>query len=133
MRKIFVNGSFDVLHAGHIDLLNFAKASGDHLLVAIDSDERIASNKGSDRPFNKVANRKTLMENLKAVDTVKVFNSDEDLVSIIKEYQPDFMVKGDDWKTGTIIGKEYIPEIIWFPRSNDESTTKTIQDYLNRR
>jgi cytidyltransferase-like protein len=54
INKIFVNGSFDVLHTGHIDLLNYAKSKGDYLLVAIDSDRRIAEKKGLDRPFNKV-------------------------------------------------------------------------------
>jgi len=50
--KIFVNGTFDVLHPGHLDLLNYAKSLGDFLLVAIDSDQRVASKKGMDRPVN---------------------------------------------------------------------------------
>ena len=131
--KIIVNGSFDVLHEGHLDLLNFAADVGDYLLVAIDSDRRITQNKGPDRPFNNERNRRILMENLKAVDEVKVFDTDEDLINIIKEYQPHAMVKGDDWKGGTIVGNEYINHMIWYPRTKDESTTATIQHYLNRR
>ena len=70
--KVFVNGTFDILHMGHLDLLNYAKSLGTHLLVAVDSDNRVTEKKGSDRPFNKIDNRVALLQNLKAVDEVKV-------------------------------------------------------------
>ena len=76
MKKIFVNGSFDVLHTGHLQLLNWARSLGDYLLVAIDSDRRISEKKGHCRPFNDETNRYTLMSNLKPVDQVKIFDSD---------------------------------------------------------
>lgn len=133
MKKVFVNGSFDVLHTGHLDLLNTAKSYGDYLLVAIDSDTRISGKKGKDRPFNDEINRKTLMENLKAVDEVKIFNSDEELIDIISTYKPDVMVIGSDWRLKKIIGGEFAGEIKFFERVNNESTTKTIQRYLDRR
>lgn len=133
MKKIFVNGSFDVIHVGHLDLLNYAKNLGDYLLVAIDSDRRISEKKGSDRPFNDQLNRQTLMGNIKAVDEVKIFDSDEELIDIIRDYSPDIMVVGGDWRLKKIIGGEYAGEIQFYDRVNNESTTKTLQRYLDRR
>jgi D-beta-D-heptose 7-phosphate kinase/D-beta-D-heptose 1-phosphate adenosyltransferase len=124
MKRIFVNGSFDVLHVGHVELLNFAKKLGTHLTVAIDSDERIKKLKGNSRPVNNVFERKTLLENLKAVDSVKVFNTDQELVDIIKTC--DIMVKGSDYKNQPIIGSDYI-NIVFFDRIEEYSTTKKIE------
>lgn len=133
MIKVFVNGSFDVLHTGHLQLLNYAKSQGDYLLVAIDSDARISEKKGPDRPFNDEFNRKHLMINLKPVDEVLVFNSDIDLENIIKNYEPEIMIVGSDWKNKPIIGGQYAKNIVYFERINNESTTKTIESYINRR
>lgn len=133
MKKIFVNGSFDVLHTGHLDLLNTAKSYGDYLLVAIDTDRRISEKKGPDRPFNDQETRVALMSNLKAVDSVKIFDSDQELIDIIKEYSPDIMVVGSDWRLKTVVGGQYASEIKFFERTNGESTTKTLQRYIDRR
>lgn len=133
MVKIFVNGSFDLLHTGHIDMLNYAKSLGDYLLVAVDSDERIRYNKGVDRPVIPLHNRIAVMSNLKPIDSVKVFKSEDELVDIIKHYSPDIMVKGSDWRGKKVIGEEYCGEVIFYERVNDESTTKTIEDFINRR
>jgi D-beta-D-heptose 7-phosphate kinase/D-beta-D-heptose 1-phosphate adenosyltransferase len=133
MKKVFVNGAFDVLHSGHLDLLEFAEMLGGHLLVAIDTDRRIEYNKGIGRPFNSLSIRKHIMSMLKPVNSVKVFDTDEDLVGIIKDYQPDVMVKGSDWKGKTILGEEYCKEIVFYERTNGQSTTKTIQDFIDRR
>lgn len=133
MIKVFVNGSFDIIHIGHLDLLNTARSLGDYLLVAIDSDRRISEKKGKDRPFNNQDNRYSLMSNLKAVDRVKIFDSDQELIDIIKEYQPDVMMVGSDYKDKTVIGSEYAKQVIFFNRVKDESTTKTIQNFINRR
>jgi D-beta-D-heptose 7-phosphate kinase/D-beta-D-heptose 1-phosphate adenosyltransferase len=131
--KVFVNGTFDILHMGHLDLLNYAKSLGTYLVVAIDSDNRVTEKKGSDRPFNKIDNRVALLSNLKAVDKVLVFNSDIELESIIEQYNPDIMLVGSDWKNKTVIGSEYAKELVFFDRVIDESTTKTIENYINRR
>lgn len=133
MKKVFVNGTFDILHYGHIDLLNSAKKLGDYLLVAIDSDRRIKEKKGNDRPVNKEINRFTIMHNLKPVDEVKIFDSDQELIDIIKNYMPDVMMVGSDWKFKPIIGGEYAKKIVFFERDNDESTTKTLENFINRR
>jgi D-beta-D-heptose 7-phosphate kinase/D-beta-D-heptose 1-phosphate adenosyltransferase len=131
VKKIFVNGTFDVLHLGHLAMLNFAKTLGDHLTVAIDSDARVKRLKGSNRPINNSDERKTLLENLKAVDTVKIFDTDQELIDIIR--QCDIMVKGGDYKNLPIIGKNQISEIILFDRIDGYSSTQKIQDIINRR
>ena len=131
--KIFINGSFDLLHTGHIDMLYYAKSLGTHLHVAIDSDERIKEHKGPDRPVNPLHIRKTIMQALKPVDSVSVFSTDEELINTIREYEPDIMVKGSDWKDGIIIGAEYCKDIIFYERVNNESTTKIIQNFIDRR
>jgi rfaE bifunctional protein nucleotidyltransferase chain/domain len=129
--KTFVNGSFDIIHPGHIRLLNYAKSLGDNLVVAIDSDRRISELKGSKRPINILADRKLILQNLKAVDHVWSFDSDKELEDIIKVIRPDVMVKGSDYQGGRIIGAEYCKEIVFLDRTND-STTKRIQDIVNR-
>jgi D-beta-D-heptose 7-phosphate kinase/D-beta-D-heptose 1-phosphate adenosyltransferase len=131
--KVFVNGTFDILHIGHLELLNYAKSLGTYLVVAIDSDNRVTEKKGSDRPFNKIDNRIALLSNLKAVDKVLVFNTDFELESIIEQYNPDIMIVGSDWKDRTVIGSEYAKKVVFFDRIIDESTTKTIENYINRR
>lgn len=83
-KRIFVNGSFDVLHLGHLRLLNYARSLGDHLCVAIDTDRRIKELKGESRPINNLYERKTFLANLKCVDEVLVFDSDMDLIHIME-------------------------------------------------
>lgn len=131
MKKIFVNGSFDILHRGHIELLKYAKHLGDFLVVAIDTDDRIQQLKGSSRPINNQWDRKFVLENIRSVDDVCLFGSDAELVALIQEYAPDVMVKGSDYIGKTIIGAEYCKEIKFYDRT-DHSTTKTVQDIINR-
>ena len=133
MVKVFVNGSFDVLHTGHLNLLNFAKSRGDYLMVALDSDRRISEKKGPNRPFNNQATRIALMAALKPVDRVSVFDSDDELRCIIKEYAPDIMIVGSDWKGKPVIGSEYAKCVCFFDRVDNESTTRTIEGYIDRR
>ncbi len=131
-KKIIVNGSFDIIHKGHIELLNYAKSLEDHLLVAIDSDNRIKQLKGSDRPINSLDERLNLLSNLKAVDDISYFDSEQELVDIIKKYNPDIMVKGSDYKNQRIVGKEYCKAIEFYEINDGYSTTKKIQDIINR-
>ena len=131
--KVFVNGTFDIIHRGHLELLNVAKGLGDNLLVCIDSDERVKSLKGKERPINPQADRAFFLENLKAVDCVKIFNSDTELENIIKEYHPYVMVKGSDYKDKPIIGAEYCDNIVLVPLIDNYSTTNVIKHITNRR
>ena len=133
MKKIFVNGAFDVVHSGHLDLLDFARGLGTHLLVAIDTDRRIEYNKGKGRPFNNLKNRKELISMLKPVTSVVTFDTDNDLLAILDRYRPDVMVKGSDWRGKEIIGEEYCKEVVFYERVNKESTTKSIENFIARR
>jgi len=133
MKYILANGAFDVLHTGHIALLNYAKSLGDYLLVALDTDNRIREAKGHDRPVNNEHIRTTIMANLKAVDEVVTFGSDEELIEVIKNYNADIRVIGSDWKGKTVVGEEFCKEIVYFDRVNNESTTKTLDDYVEKR
>lgn len=132
MTKVFVNGTFDVLHLGHLALLEYAHSLGT-VMVAIDSDARIKQLKGSLRPVNTVIERIAMLEALRWVDSVLVFDTDQDLIETIQRYQPDVMVKGSDYQGQPIIGSEYCGRIDFFPRLNDYSTTKKIQDIARRR
>ncbi len=133
MKKVFVNGTFDILQPGHISLLNYAKSLGDYLLVAIDSDNRVKQFKGMSRPVCDQQIRKTVMENLKPVDEVKIFDSDEQLTDIIKDYSPHIMIVGSDYRDKKVIGNEHAQELIFYERNNDYSTTKLLQDHYRRR
>jgi rfaE bifunctional protein nucleotidyltransferase chain/domain len=133
VKKVVVNGTFDILHTGHIKLLNYAKQQGDYLLVCIDTDARVKRLKGDSRPVHTQEERKLLLENLKAVNEVKFFETDEDLKNIFKEYEPDVMVKGSDYKGTEYLGHEYCKSTKWFDLLDEYSTTKTIQRITNRR
>jgi D-beta-D-heptose 7-phosphate kinase/D-beta-D-heptose 1-phosphate adenosyltransferase len=130
MTKVFVNGTFDIIHFGHLQLLNYARSLGDSLTVGIDSDERVREKKGPTRPINNVCERQELLANLKAVDRVSVFNTDEELIQLIKDC--DIMVKGSDYKGKSVIGETYCKNVIYFDRLNDYSSTQKIQDIINR-
>jgi rfaE bifunctional protein nucleotidyltransferase chain/domain len=132
MKTIFVNGTFDLLHPGHIVLLNTARSMGDYLIVAIDSDRRVKELKGDTRPINSQHDRQVLLSNMKAVDIVEVFDTDEQLTEIIKLYKPDIMLKGSDWKGKTIVGESYCKKIEYYDRIEEYSTTKTIQRITDR-
>lgn len=132
MKKIFVNGSFDLLHKAHVDLLNYAKSLGNYLLVGLDTDRRIKELKGLKRPIYNQDARFTLISNLKAVDEVQLFDSDEELANMIKSYLPDVMVKGSDYKGGIIIGIEHIKTLTFYERQTSYATTQTIKDIINR-
>lgn len=133
MKKIFVNGTFDVLHRGHIELLNYAKGLGDFLLVGIDCDDRVREKKGFTRPIHNQKERKFLLENLKAVDSVDIFSNDNELEMMIKSFKPDIMVVGSDWKDKSVIGSYYASELKFFDRIDEYSSTKTIQSIIDRR
>jgi rfaE bifunctional protein nucleotidyltransferase chain/domain len=130
--NIFVNGTFDILHRGHLELLNYAKSLGDYLCVGIDTDDRVKEKKGPTRPIHNQDERKFFLENLKAVDEVKLFSSDEELEGLVKSFKPDIMVVGSDWKDKSVIGSYYAAELIFFDRIGDYATTKTIQDIIDR-
>ena len=133
MMKIIVNGSFDIVHLGHIRLLQYAKCfPSAYVYVLIDTDRRIKELKGNDRPINSQHERLVLLSELKSVDRVDVFDTDEELVNLIRDYDPDIMIKGSDYRNKPIIGAEFCKEIKFYDRLEQYSTTNKIQDIANR-
>jgi D-beta-D-heptose 7-phosphate kinase/D-beta-D-heptose 1-phosphate adenosyltransferase len=132
MSTIIVNGTFDILHPGHVAMLNTARSLGDYLVVCIDTDRRVRELKGKSRPINDQIDRKVMLQNLKAVDIVEFFDSEEELIALIKLYKPNVMVKGSDYRGQRIVGEAHVPKVFFYDRVSDYSTTKTIQDIANR-
>ena len=127
MKKVWVNGCFDVLHRGHIELFKFAKSKGDFLIIGIDSDERIKSMKGDLRPFNSEEDRRFFLESIKFIDHVEIFTSDEDLEKKIFYFDPDVMVIGSDYKNKKVIGSQHAKELLFFDRIQGYSTTNILE------
>lgn len=127
--NVFMNGTFDILHIGHIKILNFAKAQGNYLTVGIDSDERVKRLKGQNRPINNQEERKEFLLNLKAVDEVVIFSTDDELKNCLK--RSDVYVIGSDYLTKPIIGKDLCKQLVFFERVNGHSTTEKIQSLTN--
>ena len=127
MKISFVNGCFDVLHPGHIELLKYARSFGDYLIVAIDSDRKVAEMKGSERPIFSQYDRTVMLKAIRYVDVVHVFDTKEDLEQLLESIQPDIMVVGSDWKGKEVVGSQYAKSVRFFDRIGGYSTTKTIQ------
>jgi rfaE bifunctional protein nucleotidyltransferase chain/domain len=132
MTTVIVNGTFDILHPGHVSMLNTARSLGDYLIVCIDTDRRVKELKGDKRPINNQMFRKVMLQNLKAVDIVEFFDSQEDLIRLLKLYKPEIMVKGSDWKGKSVVAEQHVKEIFWYDRIDEYSSTKIIQDIINR-
>lgn len=131
-RRIIVNGTFDILHRGHIEMLNFARSQGSYLLVAIDSDKLVRELKGNTRPINNQEDRKFALDNLKSVDAVWIFDSQDELEHICKIYKADLMVKGSDYQGKKITGAEYCNMVKFYPLVQNYSTSKIIESINNR-
>ena len=121
MRIIWTNGCFDIMHPGHIELFKAAKALGDRLIVGVDTDEKVALDKGADRPINNLAYRVALLEAIKYIDEVHVFGSRTELEELIEFYNPDVLIVGD------VVGREYAKEVRFFNRVGGYSSTDTIE------
>ena len=128
---IWTNGCFDVLHRGHIELFKYAKSLGNKLIVGIDSDEKVRKDKGKFRPINNVRDRKFILESIKYIDKIIIFNSAEDLENTIETILPNIMVIGSDWKGKTVIGQQYTDKLIFFDRIGDYSTTNILNGETN--
>jgi D-beta-D-heptose 7-phosphate kinase/D-beta-D-heptose 1-phosphate adenosyltransferase len=125
--KIWLNGCFDVLHHGHFKLIQYATSFGGEVIIGIDSDERVRQMKGEGRPFNSESERAFNLKQIKGVDTVVVFNSDETLRELLERYKPDKFIIGSDYLGKKIIGQEFAKQIVIFDRLDKFSTT----DILN--
>jgi rfaE bifunctional protein nucleotidyltransferase chain/domain len=125
MKIIWTNGCFDILHVGHIELFKYAKSLGDQLIVGIDSDARVKELKGESRPINNQFRRKILLESIKYIDKVVIFNSEDDLRSNIKNLSVDLIVVGDDYKNKRVIGIEHA-KVMFFPKIPNLSSSAII-------
>jgi D-beta-D-heptose 7-phosphate kinase/D-beta-D-heptose 1-phosphate adenosyltransferase len=126
MTTVWVNGCFDILHPGHIELFKVAKSLGDRLIVGVDEDQKVRADKGIDRPINTLSFRKTMLESIKYIDLVLPFGSRQELEDLIELYSPDILLVGGDWKNGDVVGKEFAKEVRFFNRVGNYSTTNII-------
>lgn len=133
-KVVFTNGCFDILHPGHVDYLNKAKALGDILILGLNSDSSIKRIKGEKRPVLNQDERAAITSNLKAVDYVVIFEED-DPFNIISYLIPDVLVKGADWSLDKIIGRDIVEanggEVKAIKFVTDQSTTNIIKKVLS--
>ena len=106
-RVVFPNGVFDLLHPGHVRYLKAARAEGDALIVAVNSDRSVRANKGPSRPMTSEAERAEILAALTCVDAVLIFD-EETPDAIVRAIQPDVLVKGADWAADAIVGRDTV-------------------------
>jgi rfaE bifunctional protein nucleotidyltransferase chain/domain len=126
--KVWMNGCFDILHHGHFRMIEYAASLGDILVIGIDADERIKRMKGESRPYHTSSERIYNLKSIKGVDNIFVFNTDDELINLIRGYSPDIFVIGGDYINKPIIGSEYVKEIRYFDRIESFSTTKILEN-----
>jgi D-beta-D-heptose 7-phosphate kinase / D-beta-D-heptose 1-phosphate adenosyltransferase len=122
---IWSNGCFDILHSGHVEMLEHAKSLGIKLIVGLDTDKHVQDNKGYSRPHNCLADRMRVIGALRCVDEVVSFGSDAELLIAIKDSNAELIVIGDDYKDKRVIGSELIP-VQFFSRIDGYSSTGLI-------
>ena len=125
---VFINGCFDILHAGHIKYLEKAKKLGDVLIVGLNSDKSVSIIKPG-RPVNNEKNRATVLSALEMVDYITIFSEDTPY-DLIKVVRPDVLVKGGDWKKKDIVGSGIAIKTYSLPYLKGFSTTEIIEKIL---
>jgi D-beta-D-heptose 7-phosphate kinase/D-beta-D-heptose 1-phosphate adenosyltransferase len=107
LRLVFTNGCFDLLHVGHVRLLEEAASLGDRLLVAVNSDESVRRLKGPERPFTVLEERAEVLAALRSVSRVIAFSEDTpyELIDLVR---PDVLAKGGDWSPDDVVGKDIV-------------------------
>ncbi|MGB7355892.1 MAG: RpiB/LacA/LacB family sugar-phosphate isomerase, partial [Acidobacteriaceae bacterium] len=128
-KVVFTNGVFDILHQGHIELLNWSRNLGDRLVVGINSDASVRALKGEGRPVNSQENRKAVLQALRFVDEVVVFD-DLRPTALIESLHPAIVVKGGEWLAEEVRAQDEVPEDIEvkiFPLVRGYSSTNVIQ------
>ena len=133
MRKIFTNGCFDILNPGHLALLKYCATMGDYVLVGIDSDRRVQEMKAQNRPIQNQEIRRIMLLNLKWVNDVVIFDTDEELEQLVKNYDPYCMIVGSDWQDKKVIGSEHAEVIGYFERIDEYSTSKIVESIIDGR
>jgi D-beta-D-heptose 7-phosphate kinase/D-beta-D-heptose 1-phosphate adenosyltransferase len=132
---VFTNGCFDILHRGHVELLAEARALGDMLVVAVNSDTSVRRLKGARRPIVHQEDRAAILAALEAVDYVTIFEEDTP-GRIIAALRPDVLVKGSDYAFGEIVGKAEVEEVggrvVRIPLRSDFSTERMLKEIARR-
>ena len=126
---VWLNGTFDVLHAGHIKLFREAKklaGPSGKVIVGTDSDERIRELKGPTRPINNLIDRVDFLRAIKYIDMVVAFSSTKSLEAHIKQFSPDILLIGDDYVDKPIVGSQFAKKVVFFPRYGGLSSSKII-------
>ena len=131
-KLVFTNGCFDILHRGHVTYLTFARNQGDALLVGLNTDASVKTNKGDQRPINPEGDRAFVMAALEAVDAVVLFG-DKEPKEIIAKILPQVLVKGKDW-AHYVSGREVVEanggSVVLADMVEGRSTTGTIERVL---
>lgn len=122
---VFANGCFDLLHCGHLRIFQYAKMIGNHVIVGMNSDASVRELKGADRPIIGQSERKEIVEAIRYVDEVILFNELTPL-RLIEKIKPDIIIKGEDWKDKQVIGS-HIAEVKFVPIFKNYSTTEIIE------
>ena len=125
-KVVFTNGCFDILHAGHVSVLEFARSKGDLLVVGLNSDASVKRLKGHSRPVNSQRDRALVLAALESVSAVCIFEEDTPY-NLIKLIRPDVLVKGGDYKPTEIVGREFAKKVVRFALLKGRSTTNIIK------
>lgn len=122
---VFTNGCFDLIHVGHIELFKFCKQYG-RLIVGLNSDNSVRILKGPNRPKNNQEDRKIILESIRYVDEVIIFD-ELTPYELIKKVKPDILVKGSDYKLEDIVGRDLVSQVLIFPFKVGYSTTNLLK------
>ena len=131
MSIVWTNGTFDILHPGHIELFKVARSLGDKVIVATDTDEKIKTDKGDHKPINDLCYRVAMLEAIKYIDVVHTFGSRQELEGLRQLYNPDILLLGDDWQGGDVVGIEHAKGVRFLPRVGGYASSKTIKKIQN--
>jgi len=126
---VWTNGTFDVLHAGHIKLFREARklaGPGGKVIVGTDSDDRIRELKGESRPINTLYDRIDFLRAIKYIDEIVAYSTAHSLESHIQRYSPDILLVGDDYVGKPIVGSQFAKKIVYFPRYGGLSSSKIV-------
>ncbi|MFL2915687.1 MAG: D-glycero-beta-D-manno-heptose 1-phosphate adenylyltransferase, partial [Nitrospinia bacterium] len=134
-KVVFTNGCFDIIHGGHIEFLQKAKSLGDILVVGLNTDQSVKYLKGENRPIKNEKERANILSALKYIDYITLFNETTP-EKLIREIQPDILVKGDDYKIDEVVGREivegYGARVELIPIVEGHSTTNTLTKIIEQ-
>ena len=128
---VWCNGTFDILHPGHIQLFKVARSLGNKVIVATDTDEKIKADKGDHRPINDLCYRVAMLEAIKYIDVVLTFGDRQELEGLIQLYTPDILLLGNDWQGGDVVGIEHAKGVRFLPRVGGYASSKTLNKMKN--